>query len=320
MQAYVIRRILLMIPTILLVTMIAFLAVRFIPGSVIELMVAEMGEESGRESELTIEYLKEALGLDMPLHVQYWRWLSAAARGDLGQSLWTDRPVTQEIFSRLPVSLELGALALIVGLLIAVPIGTYSAIRQDTAGDYIGRTIAILFISLPTFWTGTMVIVYPSIWWNWSPAIRYIPFFDNPAGNLLQFIIPAIIMGMVLSGTTMRMTRTMMLEVLRQDYIRTAWSKGLKERVVIIRHAIRNALIPIVTLIGGQLPMMVGGAVIIESIFNLPGLGRLMVNALTDRDYPVVSGVNLFLSMIVMLNILFIDMLYPYLDTRVRYK
>ena len=175
-------------------------------------------------------------------------------------------------------------------------------------------------MSIPNFWLALMVVIFPAIWWGYSPPVKLIPFTEDPLGNLRMFIIPSLILGTAMSASTMRMTRTMMLEVLRQDYIRTAWSKGLKERVVIMRHAIKNALIPVVTLIGMDLPVLVGGSVIIENIFALPGLGRLFLTALSSRDYPVVSGVNLFLSAVVMLNILLIDMIYPYLDPRVRYS
>ena len=209
-------------------------------------------------------------------------------------------------------------MAIVVGLVIALPVGIYSAIRQDTAADYAGRSAAIIGLATPNFWLGTMVMLYPALWWGWSPPMELIPFTEDPLGNLGILIIPSLILGTASAAATMRMTRTMMLEVLRQDYIRTAWSKGLKERVVIIRHTIKNALIPVVTLIGLQLPILVGGAVIMENIFNLPGIGRLLLVALEDRDYPVVSGVNLvFATMVLGVN-LTIDVIYTYLDPRLR--
>ena len=180
--------------------------------------------------------------------------------------------------------------------------GIYSAIRQDTAADYAGRSIAIIGLAMPNFWLGIMVMIYPGIWWSWSPPMELIRFSEDPLGNLGVFLIPSLILGTAMSASTMRMTRTMMLEVLRQDYIRTAWAKGLGERVVVIRHAIKNTLIPVVTLVGLQLPILVGGAVIMENIFNLPGLGRLMLDALQDRDYPVVQGTNLFFGVAVLGN------------------
>ena len=192
--------------------------------------------------------------------------------------------------------------------------------RQDTAADYAGRSVAILGLATPNFWLATMVVLYPSLWWGWAPPMEWVPFSKDPLGNLGVLIIPSVILGTALAAATMRMTRTMMLEVLRQDYIRTAWSKGLRERVVVMQHAVKNALIPVVSLIGLQLPILIGGSVIMEVIFNLPGLGRLMVTALEDRDYPVVSGVNIFFATGVVGFNLLIDLLYSYLDPRVRYE
>lgn len=330
MRAYVVRRFLLMIPTLGIVTVIVFLLVRFIPGDVIDMMMAQMSEQSGMGAELTEEYLREAMGLDEPMHVQYGRWLgvwpqetgevSGIFQGDLGESLWKNESISQEIIQRLPVSLELGVIALLTAWIIAIPIGVYSAIRQDTWGDYVGRTVAILAISLPSFWIGTMVIVYPSIWWGWTPSLEYIPIVKDLGVNLVQFMIPGFIMGMVMSGTTMRMTRTMMLEVLRQDYIRTAWAKGLRERTVIFRHALKNALIPVVTIIGVMIPMLIGGTVVIEQIFVLPGVGLMMFEALNLRDYPVISGINVFIASIVLFINVIVDLSYAWLDPRVQYR
>ena len=224
------------------------------------------------------------------------------------------------MLGRLPLTIQLGLMAIVIGLLIALPVGIYSAIRQDTAADYMGRSIAIVGLATPNFWLGLMVMLFPALWWGWSPPVQWVPFAEDPLANLGVLIIPSLILGTASAAATMRMTRTMMLEVLRQDYIRTAWSKGLKEKAVVLRHAVKNALIPVVTLIGLQLPILVGGAVIMENIFNLPGLGRLMVLALEQRDYPVVSGVNLFFGTAVVLFNLLIDLIYPFLDPRVRYE
>lgn len=307
-----------MVPTFILVTITVFCLARFVPGSVLDLMMAEMGSAKG--AEVTRTELEALLGLNAPMHIQYARWMGGVFQGDLGTDIWDRTPVTQGILNRLPVSLELGLLAIMTGLLISLPIGVYSAMRQDTGGDYIGRSIAIICISLPSFWVGTMVIVYPSVWWGWSPDIQYIPLIENPIGNIKQFIIPAVIMGMVMSGTTMRMTRTMMLEVLRNDYIRTAWSKGLRERVIVLRHALKNALIPVITIIGMQLPILIAGSVIIETIFCLPGIGLLLVDALNRRNYPVISGINLFTASAVLILNLAVDLTYGYLDPRVQYR
>jgi peptide/nickel transport system permease protein len=315
-QAYIIRRVLLIIPTLVLVSIICFFSVRFIPGDTIALML----QEKQHATQVDRDELRHRLGLDVPAYVQYGRWLLNLLHGDLGRSLWTGDSVAGQLARRMPVSFELGLLAFVVSQLIAFPVGVYSAMRQDTGGDYAARSFAIVCIALPSFWLGTLVIVFPSIWWHWTPPMEYVSILKDPIANLQLFIIPAVVLGMVTSGTTMRMTRTMMLEVLRQDYIRTAWSKGLKERVVVTRHALRNALIPVVTIVGIQLPLLVGGTVVVEQIFSLPGVGRLMLGALSDRDYSVVSGINICVASIVLLINLVVDLTYSWLDPRVRYK
>ena len=318
MRAYIIRRLLLAIPTLLILTILVFLSVRFIPGDVIDVMTRRLMFQGITVDREAVEVM---LGLDVPVYVQYGRWMEGIfLHGTLGESLMARWTVEERIIGRLPVTIELGALAIIIGLVIALPVGIYSAIRQDTAADYLGRTAAVIGMATPNFWLALMVMIYPAIWWGWSPPLELIPFTEDPLGNLGMFFIPSLILGTAGAASTMRMTRTMMLEVLRQDYIRTAWSKGLKERVVVLRHALKNALIPVVTMIGMDFPMLVGGAVIIENIFNLPGLGQLAVTALTERDYPVVSGVNLFFAAAVLGANLMIDLIYPYLDPRVRYS
>ena len=308
-----------MIPTLFIVTILVFLSVRFIPGDIIDIMMGDLAYMGS--GPIDREALERRLGLDVPVYVQYGRWVGGILlHGTLGESLLGGFIVEEKILARLPVTLELGVLALVIGFLIALPVGIYSAIRQNTAADYLGRSFAIIGLATPNFWLALMVMIYPVIWWGWSPPMQLIPFSEDPLGNLGMFLIPSLILGTASAAATMRMTRTMMLEVLRQDYIRTAWSKGLKERVVIIRHALKNALIPIVTLVGMQLPLLVGGAVIMENIFNLPGLGRLFVDALNGRDYPVVQGINLFFATVVMGINLMIDLLYAFLDPRVRYE
>jgi len=209
---------------------------------------------------------------------------------------------------------------MVVALVIALPIGTYSALRQDTRGDYIARSFSILLLAVPSFWLGTMVMVFPSIWWGWSPEVNYVRFLDDPWQNLKQMSLPAIVLGAGLSAITMRLMRTMMLEVLRQDYIRTAWAKGLPERLVVMRHAMRNALVPVITLIGLQAPLLIGGAVIIETIFVIPGMGLLLLDAVNQRDYPIITGVFLVVGVAVTLINLLVDMSYGVLDPKVRYR
>ena len=335
MRAYIIRRLLLIIPTLFILTILVFLSVRFIPGDVIDVMMSRM-EMYFSWDERDREVLERKLGLDVPVHVQYGRWIgvlptpdwvtgesryNGLLQGTLGQSLLRGQEAVEDrIFGRLPVTIELGVMAIVIGLVIALPVGIYSAIRQDTAADYAGRSIAVIGLATPNFWLGMMVMIFPALWWGWSPPMELVSFSEDPMGNLGVFLIPSLILGTAMAAATMRMTRTMMLEVLRQDYIRTAWSKGLKEKVVVIRHALKNAFIPVVTLIGLQLPILVGGAVIMENIFNLPGLGRLLLNALNDRDYPMVSGINLvFATGVVGINLM-TDLLYAFLDPRVRYE
>ncbi len=330
MSTYIIRRLFLLPPTILLVTVIVFLTVRFVPGSLVDLLASQQAGESVVSLEEVAEQIRRDLGLDQAIWKQYLRWLGAwqqddgtfsgILQGDLGESLWTHRSILDDIVDKIPISLELGILAMVTALLIAFPIGTFSAIRQDTAGDYVGRSVAVFFMAVPGFWLATMIIVFPSVWWGWIPPVEYTPVTEDFAENIKQFIIPSILMGMVMSGVTMRMTRTMMLEVLRQDYIRTAWSKGLRERVVVIRHALKNALIPVVTIVGLQLPVLIGGTVIMEQIFNLPGMGRFMIESLGRRDYSVISGINVMMATVILMANLLTDLTYGYLDPRIRYR
>ncbi|MCY4481477.1 MAG: ABC transporter permease [Spirochaetaceae bacterium] len=319
MRAYVIRRVLLVIPTLFLVSALVFLSVRFIPGDIVDVMSARM--EYVGSGDINRELLRERLGLDRPVYGQYARWVGdILLRGTLGESLYGGFRVEERLAGRLGVTIELGLVAVIAGLLIALPVGVYSAIRQYTAADYAGRSFAILGLATPNFWIGLMVMIYPAIWWGWTPPMTHVRFTAEPWENLRMFIIPSLILGTYLAASTMRMTRTMMLEVLRQDYVRTAWAKGLRERRVVLRHAVKNALIPVVTLVGLQLPIIAGGSVIIENIFNLPGIGRLMLIALNERDYPVISGVNLFFATVVVLLNLITDLTYAFLDPRIRYE
>ena len=428
MRTYIIRRLLLIIPTLLLVTIIVFLLVRFIPGSAINMMAAQRIGESEMTIEELADQIRHDLGMDQAIWKEYLRWLGAwpktswgwsaessvsdlsmkqmqtadgevtaisatvsnvgetdsdyevtlmldgatleakkitleappkpdtsllvapdysqivtfitssdaegtytigsdgysnfagTLQGNLGVSLWDERPILQEIINKVPISLELGIIAIITGLIIAFPIGIYSAIRQDSIGDYVGRSFAIFCMAVPGFWLATMIVVFPSVWWGWTPAVVYYPIGEDFGKNIVQFIIPGLLMGMVMSGVTMRMTRTMMLEVLRQDYIRTAWAKGLRERVVVVRHAMKNAMIPVITIVGLQLPVLIGGTVIMERIFNLPGMGRYMLDALSIRDYPIISGVNVVMATVILFANLLVDLTYGWLDPRIRFR
>ena len=321
MGTYIIRRLLLVIPTLLIVTALTTIAIRLIPGDAVDVLVGQM-DLSGKENRQELRAQLEAkLGLDAPIPVQYVRWWKdVLLHGDLGDSIFMGVSVKDQIKQRLPVTLEIGVLALIIAMLISFPIAIFSAIRQDTIGDYAFRSLAIIFISLPEFWVGIMVVVFPSIWWGWSPPIINISLWDDPIGNLKMYILPAAILGMGINGVNMRLMRTMMLEVVREDYIRTAYAKGLTERVVILRHAVKNALIPVVTVIGLNVPVVIGGSIIIEQIFGLPGMGRLAVEAAFIRDYPVIIGVTLVYAFVVLLIILITDLSYAFLDPRIRYR
>ena len=316
MQAFVTRRLLALVPTLVFASLIVFVSMRLIPGDVIDLMLAQ-NDLSTDHDRAAIE---AALGLDQPMHVQYFRWIGGVLEGDLGRSLWQNTPVTEQLAATLPITFELGFLALIVALTVALPIGVYSELKQDTLGDYAARSFSLVMLAIPSFWLGTLVMVFPSVWWRWSPALEYTPFFEDPLNNLAHMIVPAVLLGLSLSAVTMRMTRTMMREVLRQDYIRTARAKGLNEPLVVVRHALRNGLIPVVTLIGLQAPLLIGGAVILEQIFVVPGMGLLLLEAVFQRDYPVISGVFLVVGFGVLVINLLVDLSYGWLDPKVRHQ
>ena len=315
MKTYILRRLLAMAPTLFFASLIVFVSMRVIPGDVIDLMLAQ----NDVSTSLDREALEAAMGLDQPMVTQYVRWAGDALRGDLGQSLWRSTPVAEQILARLPVTFELGLLALVVALSVAVPIGIFSATRQDSALDYAARSFSLLMLAIPGFWLGTLVMVFPSVWWRWAPELEYTPFLVDPIANLTHLIVPAILLGLSLSAVTMRMTRTMMLEVMRQDYVRTARAKGLRERAVVVQHALKNGLIPVVTLIGLQAPLLIGGTVVMEQIFVIPGMGLLLLEGVYERDYPVISGVFLVVGVAVLLINLLVDLSYGWLDPKVRY-
>ncbi len=315
MKTYILRRLLAMAPTLFFASLIVFVSMRVIPGDVIDLMLAQ----NDISTALDREALEAEMGLDQPIASQYVRWAGSALQGDLGRSLWRSTPVTEQILERLPVTFELGFLALVVALSVAVPVGIFSATRQDSTLDYAARSFSLVMLAIPGFWLGTLVMVFPSVWWRWAPELEYTPFLVDPVANLTHLIVPAILLGLSMSAITMRMTRTMMLEVMRQDYVRTARAKGLRERAVVVRHALKNGLIPVVTLIGLQAPLLIGGAVVMEQIFVIPGMGLLLLEGVYERDYPVISGVFLVVGVAVLLINLLVDLSYGWLDPKVRY-
>jgi peptide/nickel transport system permease protein len=313
-RQYILRRVALAVPTLALVSVIVFSMMRLMPGDVVLRMV------EGHAYAPTVAALRAELGLDRPAHLQYLEWIGGILlRGDFGSSYWTRQPILTEFVQRFPVTLELAALTILVSVVIGILVGIVSAVRQDSASDYIGRVFAILALSVPYFGLAVLVVVLPAIYLKWTPVWTYVPFTTDPLQNLKILIVPALVFGVTRAGPIMRIMRSALLEVMRQDYIRTAWSKGLPERVIVLRHALKNALIPVVTLIGLQTPLYIGGSVIMEAIFRLPGVGLFFFDALMRLDYPVVQSVNLIVAaMVVGLN-LAIDLTYAFLDPRIRY-
>ncbi|PYO33900.1 MAG: glutathione ABC transporter permease GsiC [Candidatus Rokuibacteriota bacterium] len=313
MRNYVLRRLLVALPSLLIASFIVFTLPRLIPGDVVQLMLEE--KAYGKD----LEDLRVKLGLNRPIHVQYLDWLGAVARGHLGESLWTRQPVLAELARRLPVTAALGGMALAVAILIGIPVGVVAAVRPDGVLDFFARSAAILGLSVPAFVTAILVTLLPAIWWGWTPRVRFVEFSSDPGAYVLQFVLPGVILGVASAAGIMRLTRGMLLEVLRQDYVRTAWAKGLGERVVVLKHALKNAVIPVMTVLGLQVAAIAGGAVIVEWIFGIPGMGQFLVDAIVQRDYPVIQGINLVIVTIIVVTNLTVDLVYAVLDPRIRY-
>jgi len=316
MYKYALRRLLLAVPVLVLSSLIVFGLMRVMPGDALTALMAESGNVGAKE----LAKLRGDLGLDRPYWEQYGIWVWQMLTLNPGYSIFTNEPIPVALRNAIPVTLELATLAMVLGLVIAVPIGVLSATRQDKASDYVGRVVAISGLSLPDFWLGTLVITFAAIWFHWIPPIGYTSLWESPWRNLQQFLLPAAVLGFRLSAATMRMTRSTVLEVLREDYVRTAWAKGLGGRVVVYKHALKNALIPVVTIVGGQLGTLLAGTVVVETIFALPGMGRLTVEAILFRDYPVVqTNVMLVALTLVTLNLV-VDLTYGWLDPRIHYR
>ncbi|MDA0353204.1 MAG: ABC transporter permease [Chloroflexi bacterium] len=317
MQKYVLRRLALMIPTLVGLSMIVFLMVRIVPGDVVALIAGEYGAVSPE----TKAAILEDFGLADNIPIQYKNWSQQMLQGDLGTSLISGRSVTGELSSRLPVTFELGILSIIVSAAVAIPIGIVSAIRQNTFADYAGRSLAIGFLAAPNFWIAIMLITFASKYFLWGvPSTTYPAFLDNPIANLKFMAMPAILLGLGLSGSVMRYTRSAVLEVMRQDYVRTAHAKGLAERTVVTRHVLRNALVPVITVLGLQLPVVIGGTVIIESVYSIPGMGRYYISSINQLDFPVIQAINLVVATFTVFSILAVDLLYSVLNPRIRYS
>ena len=314
MRRYAIVRIVSILPTLFGVSIAVFLMVRLIPGTVVDQIIGTEGTYSAE----TARALRAFFGLDAPIHVQYGRWLWAALHGDLGTSWRTGLPVIQMILSRLQVTAELTLGAMIVAMLIGVPLGILSARRENTALDHVVRVTSLFSLSIPVFWQATMLILAGSLWLNWAPPVDFVSVLAHPARNLGIMVLPSIVLGTAAAAVFMRMTRSSLLEVMGQDFVRTARAKGLSDRSVVWGHAFRNSLIPLITIAGVQVGYLLGGAVVTEEVFTLPGVGRLLLGAVVQRDYPLVQGTVLFISALFMLSNLAVDLLYAVIDPRIR--
>lgn len=317
MQAYIARRLIYGALTGVLVSLLIFAILRIAPGDV-ALMIASAGGE-GIITEEVVESIREDLGLNDPLPVQYIKWAWGWATGDWGESMYNARSVWGDFKEKMPVTLELVIMTTTVSTLIAFPFGIIMALKQDTWIDYVIRVISLAGLSMPNFWTATLLLVGGMYLFDWNPRLEYKPITEDPLGNLSQYIWPALMLGFAASATKARMMRSTMLEVLRQDYIRTAHAKGLRAVVVTYRHALKNALLPVVTVIGVTIALTMGGTVIIERIFVLPGMGNFLVEGMNYRDYPVVQSLVLVFSMWVVFVNLVVDITYGWLDPRIRY-
>ncbi len=315
MRRYVLVRVLSIVPALFGVSIAVFLLIRLIPGTVVDQMV---GTE-GAYSEESMRALRAFFGLDQPIYVQYARWIGALLQGDLGVSWRTGLPVLQMIVGRLVVTAELTIAAMIVAFAIGVPLGMLSARRENTKIDHAVRVVSLVSLSMPVFWQATMLILAVSLWLNWAPAIDFVSPWTDPLGNLAIIVLPSLALGTAVAAVFMRMTRSSLLEVMRQDYIRTARAKGLHERAVLWGHALRNSLIPLITVAGVQVGYLLGGAVVTEEVFTLPGVGRLLLWGVFQRDYPLVQGTILFISALFLVSNLIVDLLYAYLDPRIHH-
>lgn len=315
MGKYFVRRLLLLIPTIIIVCVIVFALMRMVPGSAVDMVVYRLNSAGIAVDAAQVEAM---LGMDKPAVQQFFSWIWGICRGDLGDSLFQNETVWHCISRQLPVSLELGIVTLILTNVISIPLGLYCAARQDSISDYILRIISVLLMSIPTFWIASLVLVYPAVWWGYAPPATYVSIFRNFGQNMQMFLIPALVGAIMQAGMQLRMVRTSVLDVMRQDYIRTAWAKGVKERTILFKHAFRNSMIPIVTMIGGSVGGLIGGSVIMETLFNIPGIGNQLVTALNQRDYPVVQGCVLVFSLFVMFVNIIVDMCYKWIDPRVK--
>ncbi len=317
MRRYILNRLLLMIPTLLGVAALVFLLLRVLPGDIVELKYAGSGTFAPRQA---IERERAQLGLDKPLARQFVNWMWGIVRFDFGDSMWTGRPITHEIAIRLELSIELALMATFVAVLISIPLGTLAALKQDTWVDYFVRVFSIAGLSIPSFWLGILIILFFIIYFHWLPPLTFTSFWVDPKANLLQLVWPALAVGYRYSAVATRMTRSAVLEVLREDYIRTARAKGLWEKVVLTRHALKNALLPVITVLGLEFAFLVGGLVVTEQVFNLNGIGKLFVESISQRDYTMVQSLVLLTSFVFIFVNFLLDLVNAWLDPRIRYQ
>jgi peptide/nickel transport system permease protein len=317
MGKYIVKRLILLIPALAVVLIVVFALMRMMPGSAVDALVYKLASAGINADRAQVEAM---LGMDRPAVEQFFRWFFGMLRGDMGDSLFQNESVWHLIAARLPVTLELGLLTFVISSCISIPVGLYCAAEQDTISDYAFRVVGIVMMSVPVFWTASLVLIYPALWWHYAPPTQYVSFFVDPSQNLKMFLTPAILGALAQAGMELRMVRTVTLETMRQDYIRTAWAKGMGERRILLRHSFRNAMIPVVTGMGGALSMMIGGSVILENMFNIPGIGAQVVTSLDMRDYPVVQGCVVVFSVFIMLVNLIVDIAYKWIDPRIELK
>ncbi len=317
MQKYILTRLLLMIPTLLGVAILIFLLLRVIPGDIVELRYAGTSTHVPQE---TIDKERALLGLNKPLGDQFVDWIAGILRLDFGTSMWTGRPVTHEVAIRLELSLQLAMMATLIAVVLSIPLGTLAALKQDTWVDYTIRIFSIAGLAMPSFWLGILLILTFLILFQWLPPILFTSLTVDPIKNLSQMLLPALAVGYRYSAVATRMTRSAMLEVLREDYMRTARAKGLAEKLVVMRHGLQNAILPVVTVIGLEFAFLLGGLVVTEQVFNLNGIGQLFVQAITRRDYTLTQGLVLLVSFVFIFVNFVIDLLYSFLDPRIRYQ
>jgi peptide/nickel transport system permease protein len=317
-RTYLTKRLLLIIPTLFGVAAVVFVIMRVIPGDVTLLILG--GDQTGRIDPQQLAAMRHQLGLDQSIPVQFAQWLWGVLRLDFGKSLWTGQPVIEEVLIRLPLSLEVAILATIVSVLLAIPLGMLAAVRQDTWVDYVIRVGSIGGQAIPSFWVGILVILFLVIYFGWGPPLEFTPPWVDPWANFQQLVWPVVTVGYRYAAVTTRMTRSTVLEVLREDYIRTAWAKGLRERAVVIRHALKNAMLPVITLIGTEFAFLIGGLVVTETVFTLNGVGRFVVDAVAHRDYPVVQALVFLIAFWFVIVNLLIDLTYAWFDPRIRYR